>query len=229
MTRAIAVRQVETLRRVLESQARDLHVAMPGIVNSYDAASQTAEIQPAVRNVILARDEDEDEDTPVDLPILPSVPVCWPRAGSFYLHFPLSAGDSVLVIFSELDINAWRNSGDVSDPGLALRHMLSGAIAVPGLYPRTNPNGDADGTHGRIGYEGGASIEFRSGGAEIHAGGTKALAEEPNLDMHLNAISLDLDIIHAAAIGGPSPNYGSAARTSLKGASPIPTSILKGD
>ena len=231
MSERIPLRSAEALRRILQSFSLDLHTAIPGIVRSYDPTTQTADIEPAIRRVLPAANEDDDADETEALPILPSVPIVWPRAGGFFLHFPISPGDSVLVVFSEVDTNAWRASGDLSDPGVPTRHGLSGAVAIPGLYPRGNPCGDADGTHGRVGREGGPFVEFRP--AEIHLGGSKSLAEAANLDKHLEAIANSfgslMTFLDANVTPGYIPDYGPVGKFANDLAFPIPTTITKGD
>ena len=208
----------ETLRRVLDSRAVDMHTAIPGIVRSYDAAAQTADIEIALLRPVPNPDEDEPDGAEA-LPILPSVPIAWPRAGGFFLHFPLSAGDSVLLVFSELDMNAWRASGRVSDPALGDRHGLSGAVAVPGLYPKNDPIGSASGAYGRVGEDGGAFVEFRPG--EIHAGGSATVAMAAAVNAELTKIQATL----ASLVGGSSP---AASFTSpyIKGT--VDSTVLKG-
>lgn len=213
-------RQAETLRAVQESAAVDLHTALPGIIVRYNHQTQTADIQPAVQRVIPALDEDE-EDSVESLPVLPNVPVAFPRAGGFFLHFPLAVGDSVLVVFCEQDTNAWRNTGDEADPGSPERHGLSGAVAIPGYFPRTSTIADADDVNGHIGRDGGPNIEFQS--SQIHAGGSSPLANGTNTDAHLAAIEASLTTIAAAA--GSSNSY---IKSALDGTNPIPTTILKG-
>jgi hypothetical protein len=212
----------ETLRQVVDSFGLDLHVALPGTIRSYDAESQTAEIELGTQRVIPAADEDEDDDTAETLPILPSVPVIWPSGGGHFIHWPLSAGDTVLVVFCETDLNAWRESGGVADPGVATRHGLSGGVALPGLRTRGNPIGAADGTYGRLGLDGGVVIEFRSG--EIRVGGAQALAQSAQVETHLAAIKVALDTIATAA--GATHLYDFDL---LNTGDPIATSITKGD
>lgn len=215
----MTARQPEVLRRILESDRLDLHTALPGRVRSYDSDTQTADIELGVRRVIPVGDEDE-EDRVEDYPILPSVPVVFPRGGGYFLHFPLEAGDGVLVIFAESDLNRWRETGDVSDPGVATRHGLSGAVALAGLHWRGDANAAAN-SNLRIGRETGPRIEIT--GSEIQAGGTVALAEAPDVRTHLQAIAAALDTIATAA--GTTNSYVYA--TAILGA-PIDTGTLKG-
>lgn len=225
-------RQAETLRRVLESFALDLHVALPGKIRSYDTAAQTAEIEIQVRRVIPAA-EDTDADAVEAYPILPSVPVLWPRGQRGYLHIPLRAGDGVLVVFSEADLGQWRATGEVSDPGLSTRHGLSGGVAIPGLHWQGNPNADASSEVGgwRLGREGGAYIE---GTADtIAVGGQNFLAEASPVQAQLDAIAADLATIAARfnAAAGPmlsAPGTIALTTPAAQAANPIATTVTRG-
>lgn len=216
----VPVRLSETLAEVLRSFSMDLHVALPGTVRSYDASKQTADIELGVRRVVPALNEEDEEDQFEDLPILPSVPIVWPRAGGFYVHWPMAEGDQVWVSFGEADLTAWRESGGVADPGVDLRHGLSGAVAHPGAFSLGRALSDASGTHGRIGKDGGAHIEFRE--AEIRAGGSEALALATAVSNELTAIKATLNSLTG---GSGSPAEFTVAYT---GPGDLGTDVLKG-
>lgn len=110
----------EILRAVQDQLAARLHTALPGIVKSYAVASQTAEIQLAVQ---LGGE---------NVPPLAEVPVMWPGGAAGFLHVPLAAGDTVMVVFSEEDFGSWYVTGSVSAPSVLARHGLH-AVAIPGL------------------------------------------------------------------------------------------------
>ena len=97
-----------------------LHCALPGIVVSFDAERQTAEIQPAVRRGSLA------------FPVLSGVPVFMP------VSFDVSPGDPCLVVFADTDIDAWFESGEPEDPVSDRRHSLSDAFAFIGFHARSS-------------------------------------------------------------------------------------------
>lgn len=217
--------QAEALRRILESDRLDLHTGMPGRVRSFDRQAQTAEIELGLRRVIPAGDEDEDDQVE-DYPILPDVPICYPRGGGFRISWPLSVGDHVWVMFSDGDLNAWRGSGSTSDPGVATRHGLSGAVCYPGVHHRGGANGNATDTTLRIEREGGPVFEIDT--AEVRCGGSVALAEGPDVRAHLQAISTALAGAVAPA-GGGAVTYGTpyVYATTLAG-SPIDTTTTKG-
>jgi len=124
-------------------------------VKSYDAATQTAEVVPVVRS---AAPNLDGSTTPEDLPVIPNVPVAWPRAGGYYLHFPLTVGDHVLLVFSEAAIAQWRGSGETSDPGDLSRHDLSYPFAIPGIAPDAQAFADAPESEAVIGVGSGGSL-----------------------------------------------------------------------
>ena len=97
-----------------------LHCALPGKVVSYDAVRQTAEIRPAVKMGSLS------------FPLLADVPVFMP------VPFEVHPGDACLVVFADIDIDAWFDTGEASVPRSARRHSLSDGFAFVGW--RTSPN-----------------------------------------------------------------------------------------
>ena len=92
-----------------------LHCALPGKVISFDAETQTAEIQPAVRLGSLT------------YPPLSGVPVFMP------VSFEVNPGDACLVVFADIDIDAWLASGEAEEPLSARRHSLSDGFAFVGF------------------------------------------------------------------------------------------------
>ncbi len=91
-----------------------LHVALPGNIVSYDPETQTAEIQPAPRACS------------VPYPVLSDVPVFMP------VPFDISPGDPCLVVFADVDISAWLQTGEAAVPGSARRHSLSDGLVFVG-------------------------------------------------------------------------------------------------
>ncbi len=92
-----------------------LHCALPGIVISFDSEKQTAEIQPAVKTGSM------------NYPVLSDVPVFMP------VPFEVHSGDACLVIFSDVDIDAWFASGEPEQPRSTRKHALSDGFAFVGF------------------------------------------------------------------------------------------------
>ena len=92
-----------------------LHCALPGKILSFDPETQTAEIQPAVKLGSLT------------YPPLSGVPVFMP------VPFEVNPGDACLVVFADIDIDAWLASGEAKEPLSARRHSLSDGFAFVGF------------------------------------------------------------------------------------------------
>ena len=70
---------------------------MPGIINSFDPATQTAVIQPALRRRV--------KGEAVSLPLLYDVPVFFPGSRVSGITWPVAAGDECLVVFADASID----------------------------------------------------------------------------------------------------------------------------
>ena len=132
------------IKQGIEARLKELHTAMPGIIQSFDAATQLASVQPAIRRIFVTRDGDSEILVPSDLPILINVPVIFPRGGGFSLTFPVAKGDECLLVFCERSIDNWHETGKVKKPGSRRFHSLSDATALVGLssVPNKIPNYD---------------------------------------------------------------------------------------
>jgi hypothetical protein len=119
--------------------ARGLRVAMPGVIQSFNATQQTAIVQLALTDQVLQA----GALVTITLPELVDVPVVLPRGGGFTLTMPLSLGDECLVVFGDMDIGAWWQSGGVGNNQIHLRrHSLADGFCIPGPWsqPRVLSN-----------------------------------------------------------------------------------------
>ena len=116
-----------------------LRVMIPAIVVSFDSVHQTVTVQPAIQENMLQN----GVVTPTNLPQLVNVPVCLPRAGGLAITLPLAAGDEGIVIFADMCIDAWWQSGGTANNQVERRrHDLSDGMFYPGGWsqPRVLPN-----------------------------------------------------------------------------------------
>jgi hypothetical protein len=111
------------LAQILETRAAQTWTALPGIVRSYDAATQLASVQPAVQDFETGEDGERTDKT---LPVIPDVPVAWPGG-------------------SGLDPSVWHRTGSVSKAADLGRHVPAHAFAVPCVYSRGNGPGATPG------------------------------------------------------------------------------------
>lgn len=115
----------------LKEHGASLRVAIPGIVQSFDEDAQTVTVQPAINEAML-----DENNVPISetLPLLSHVPIVMPRAGGFELTLPVQAGDECLVVFSDMCIDGWWQSGGTQNQIELRRHDLSDAIAILGPW-----------------------------------------------------------------------------------------------
>lgn len=107
----------------------DLRVACPGIIQSFDAIRQTVKVQLAIRENILQN----LVPTATEIAPLVDVPVLLLGGNGFTICPPIAAGDECLVIFADMCIDAWWQSGGVQNQMDRRRHDLSDGFALVGV------------------------------------------------------------------------------------------------
>ena len=122
-------------RDLITAARMDLHTAMPGIIQSFDAARMTCTLQPAIRGAIVAPNGRAEA---ADLPLLVDCPVVFPGGGGYILTYPLKAGDEALIVIAERCIDAWWQSGGVQAAAEYRLQDLSDGFVIPG--PRSQPH-----------------------------------------------------------------------------------------
>jgi hypothetical protein len=111
----------------------DLRCGIPGIIQSFDETALTAVVQVAVTETINTVDTNGNNvQQQVQIPLLPDVPVMFPRAGNFILTFPVQQGDECWIEFADNHYGFFWQSGNISSPGqIVRRHDLSDAVCYP--------------------------------------------------------------------------------------------------
>ena len=104
------VKRLTTLLRfVLRQWSRaELHTGMPGIVETYDAATRRARVLPGL-NALMA----DGSFTP--RPPIVNVPVLWPSFGGITIEAELTAGAAYWLSFSERGLGLFKQALAVSD------------------------------------------------------------------------------------------------------------------
>lgn len=180
----------DLFERFRVSMAEEIHTAVPGRVESYDAAAQVADVTPLVRRSVPRADGTRASEA---MPTVRAVPIIWPRAGSWFVHMPLSAGDTVLLVMCERDPARWRVTGELSDPIDRRSHHLAHAVAIPGVYPRTKPlSGRATPDDAMVlGYDGDSTGIIRiyaDGTIDLGSSATALVALSTLVDARISAI-----------------------------------------
>lgn len=186
----------EALQTILRVQKQQVHTAIPGRIVDFDPKLQRAKVEVAIQQY--AKVEGGFEKWPA--PLLPSVPVLFPRGGGAFITWPLKRGDYCLVIFQERSIDQWcQRGGTQVDPIWRWEHDLSDAVCIPGFYPYPEALRDFDQEAICVAFEGG-SAKLRVTKEAVEVGGnTDAVALA-------SRVRQMIDLVNAAiATGQPVP------------------------
>lgn len=127
--------EYETYKALADSIRSSIRVTIPGIIQSFDATTQTCTIQPCIRENVTNSDYSA---TWTNLSLLLDVPIVIPRAGNFAITLPIKQGDECLVVFSDMCIDGWWSLGGIQNQLEKRRHDLSDAFAILGTYSQPN-------------------------------------------------------------------------------------------
>jgi hypothetical protein len=119
--------ELETIREAIDDKLRRLNTAIPGRIESYNAARREADVLPLIR-------EKYADGTVLELKPIKHVPVLMPSVGGVRFTLPVAAGDTVLILFAQRSLDRWLSDGGVVDAGDIRMHSMSDAIAIPGLF-----------------------------------------------------------------------------------------------
>lgn len=169
----------QSIKKLIDGLMFKVHVAVPGIVQSYDKNSQTVEVQPALTERTLTP---ENNVKYIKYPLLVNVPVLFPQASNCSITFPIQKGDECLVIFSDLALDTWWQSGGVQNPVEVRRHDLSDGIAIFGLKNQkklSQLNIPDDCLRISNGYN---SVDIYDDCVKVHSDGADLVVEEKHIE-----------------------------------------------
>jgi hypothetical protein len=134
----------DVLLEATEDRVRRLHTAEPGEVLEYNATEQVVTVRPFIQRGVL---DDDGAYVREDAPEVFDVPVMFPRTRAGYLTFPISQGDTGLIVYAMRDIGQWRYTGQRGSPGDHRVASMAGAIFIPGLYARKDKLSNVSNQH----------------------------------------------------------------------------------
>lgn len=101
-----------------------------GEIVSFNSSTQTAEVSVKMTYQVNGKI--------MEYPLLIDCPCIIVGGGKGRLTFPISSGDSCLVLFNDRDIDNWYASGQTMPPRTGRKHSFSDAIALVGLHNSQN-------------------------------------------------------------------------------------------
>ena len=193
MTAARTRSLAEVIDLAISARLAGLHTHLPARVERYDPATQLADVVPC----LLARFEDDDGNVSSQpMPVLTNVPVVFPGAGGFRITFPVQAGDTVWLSFSERSIDEWKSLGGQVAPGDPRQHALPDAVALVGLRDVQRAWSAAAADHATLGADQGPQIHLHNDRVNLGAdSGLEPVALAKTLKGYLDALKTWLDAI----------------------------------
>jgi hypothetical protein len=174
----------------------------PGRVESYDAATQRADITPMVRRTLYTA---EGEPVPEDLPMLRSVRVIHPGGEDWALHIPLKRGDTVALLGMTLDPTAWQSTGQVSAPRDVRTHHLAHAVALAGYRIDSKPIPNASADYPTWAHKDGFKVTLKPSALEVD-GASDAAALASKVNQAFTDIALAFSTYAPGTGGGSFPD-----------------------
>lgn len=127
--------EIRNMKEAARSAVACVNVCLPATVVDYDDTTQKASVKLVPR----FRRKDAANGNQIvcyDPPNISGVPVAFPGAGEFSITWPLAAGDTGYVVFSDRSMDEWLSSGaSRTEPQDIRRHNITDAIFVPGMRP----------------------------------------------------------------------------------------------
>jgi hypothetical protein len=193
---------------------KSLRCASIGKISKFDTAKKTAEVQILFKRVLPSGES-------VSYPPLVDCPVVTLNGGGAALQFPVSVGDTCLVLFSDRNIDAWFKAGVESVPFDGRCHDLSDGIVLVGLEALngTLPAYPADESRIISGAakvavkKDGTEASLKQGTGEVSAVGGKVRIKSTSTDL-LTALGALIDTIKGIQIVDPQGGVGTVSPTS---------------
>lgn len=159
----------EVLDGVLERAGAQVRTVVPGVVVSYDTTTQSAAVQPTIREGF--DDAEEERVAWVLPPIVPNAPVCFFAAGGWTMHAPLAPGDPVLLLLPHTSLTEWLDSGSFDNiPNDIRRFDWTDALVLP-MPARPEPLTDLHSEDMVLSGHGAEIRMSRDGRMSLSAGG----------------------------------------------------------
>lgn len=194
----------EAVELMIRTGIARVNVAAPAKILAYDAAKNSARVQPVIR----ARTNDGEANR---LPPISNVPVLFHNGGGIGATFPLAAGDDCFLLFADKSIEQWLNSGGADiTPTSKRRFAFTDAVCIPAGKPYPRPLSKASATAFRVGEQEGAlplGFEIDKGGD----GATRGIAIGDGVNDLLKMFDDALAAISTATFGPYPMNPASVA------------------
>jgi Phage protein Gp138 N-terminal domain len=188
----------DLMTSTLERHAAELHVCLPGTVDSYDSGLQTVDVVPSVGD---------------SQGVISQVPLVFPAAGGYAMTLPVSKGDRVVLVFADMSLDEWW-TGRATAPADSRSHSRTDCFALLGGRPGSSPLVNVDASRAVFGASDSASPRIAVGSSAVHLGvGHGAAATESVILGSTFKLAFDTFVTALCACVGPLSPIAVAATT----------------
>lgn len=179
-----------TLAEILDFAFKEnfeaMNFCLPAKVERYDNTLQQVDAQPLLKKKFT------DENGIIrseNLPVIPNIPVLFPGSNGFSVTFPVSKGDTVLLVFCDQSLDEWLSQDDTVDPKDNTRNSLTNAFAIVGLRSFKKPLASAPTDRMTLGKDNGTGINIDDNEVRLGANiGTQFVALANKVISELNIL-----------------------------------------
>jgi hypothetical protein len=114
------IRLDESMAQVARAVMSRARFSMPGIIRSYDPATFSCSVQPAVAQA---------DGTPY--PVIPKLPVGFLCTNFWTITAPPEPGDPCWILFAEFDVDAWLHYGQIQAPRTERKWAWNDGLVLP--------------------------------------------------------------------------------------------------
>jgi hypothetical protein len=119
------MRGSKLMKKLIDQELKELHVALPAKIENYDPETMIAEITLLSKKIL--------NDEKVTIPKIIEVPVGHLNAGPFVIRPPYQKGDVVQVLFNERALDKLLITGDPESVKYKRKHAFDDAVIIKGL------------------------------------------------------------------------------------------------
>ena len=132
--------KVDILRELKRDIGVSFNAVNIGIIQSFDAATQSATVKLALKSVVAVAAD--GTRTLQERPILLDCPCFFAFGGGAFLSMPIQPGDNCIVLFNDREIDNWYVNGGTQAPNSYRTHSASDAFALVGIKNLQTAIGD---------------------------------------------------------------------------------------
>lgn len=181
-------------KKYLRQKLADTRVSIPARVLAFDATTQTVTAEIVIRERVRTPQGAQN----VVIQPIGNVPIVVPRGGGLSLTLPLQPNDEGMLVFCDMCIDSWWQSGGVQNQFAVRRHHLSDCGFIPGFWSQPNVLANYSATSAQLRTDDGETV------IDVSPSGITITSNQP-VTVNASQVTLKAPAISAANGGATQP------------------------